>query len=161
MALDPHGQTEALLDIGDVLALLVHQEIGDANRHLHQNLTAFAARALFLDLAQDLQAKAVIRTQQAGAMAMGARLRGCLQHARAQTLTRHLQQAKARNAAHLDAGPVVLELVLEALFHGRVVLALFHVDEIDHDQTGKIPQTQLARDFLSGLKVCLEGRFLD
>ena len=70
------------------------------------------------------------------------RLRGRLDHPGAQTLAGHFHQAKARNATHLNAGAVSLELVLHPLFNGSIVLALVHVDEVDDDQTCKVTQTQ-------------------
>ncbi len=83
------------------------------------------------------------------------------QHAGAQALALHLQQAKARDAADLDARAVGLELVLERFSTASVVLALFHVDEVDDDQAGKVAQAQLARDFFGGLEVGLERGLLD
>jgi hypothetical protein len=89
------------------------------------------------------------RTGRARCRGNAGRLRGRLEHARPQPLARHLQQAEARDAAHLDARAVGLELVLEALLDRGVVLALVHVDEVDHDQAGEVAQAQLARDLVA------------
>ena len=159
--LDPHRQTIAQLDLGDMLALLVHQEIGNINRAFHQHLAGATARALLLDLAQDGQGHAVIGPDQTGAMTGRARLGAGLQHAGAQPLAAHLQQAKAGNTAHLNARPVGFQLVFQTLLNRVVVLALVHVDEIDHDQTSQIAQPQLARHLFGSLQIGLQRRLLD
>ena len=48
--------------------------------------------------------------------------------------------------ANLNAGPVILEGILQAPLHRTVVAVLFHVDEVDHDKSGKIAQPQLPGD---------------
>ena len=144
-----------------MLALLVHEVVGDAHGALDQHLARPLARALFLDLTQDLQRKAVIRPDEACAVAMRAGLGRRLEHAGAQPLTAHLQQAEARNAAHLDARAVGLELVLQLLLDGGIVAALVHVDEVDDDQSGQVAQAQLPCDLFGGLEVGLERGLLD
>ncbi len=94
-------------------------------------------------------------------MAVMAGLRRRLDHAGAQALARHLHQAEARDAADLDARAVGLQLVLEALLDGSVVLALFHVDEVDHDQAREVAQAQLARHLVGGLQVRVQRGLLD
>ena len=84
-----------------------------------------------------------------------------LQHAGAQTLSRHFQKAKGRNAANLNAGAVGLELVFQALFDGKIVATLIHVDEIDDDETRQIAQADLPGDLFGGFEIGLERRFLD
>ena len=161
VGLKPNSHAIARLDQGDMLTLVVDQEVDDPNRGFQQNFFAALARAFFFQCAQHLQAKAVVRPDQPGAVAMAARLGRGFQHAGAQALAAHLHQAKARDTAHLNAGAVGFQLVFQALFDGGVVLALFHVDKIDHDQTGKVAQTQLAGDFFGGFKVGLGRRILD
>ena len=159
--LDPHGHAVARLDHADMLALLVHQEVGDRDGRAHQHLAGALAGAFFLDRAQDRQRHAVVRPDQAGAVAMRAGLGGRFQHPRAQPLARHLQQAEARDAADLDAGAIGLQPILEPFLDARVVLALVHIDEVDDDQPGQVAQTQLARDLVRGLAVRLVGGVLD
>ncbi len=84
-----------------------------------------------------------------------------LQHAGAAALTRQLHQTEGRDLAHLDAGAIVLEAVLELLLDEAVVLGLVHVDEVDDDQAGQVAQAQLARGFLGGLEVRLQRGRLD
>ena len=66
-----------------------------------------------------------------------------------------------RDTAKLDARPVVLQMVLEALLDRTVVAVLLHVDEVDDDQARKVAQAQLPGNFLGGFEVCVERRFLD
>ena len=49
---------------------------------------------------------------------------------------RATQQAKAADLAHLNAGAIEAEIILHPLLDRAVVLAVLHVDEIDHDETG-------------------------
>jgi len=65
----------------------------------------------------------------AAAAAVGALLRGTFEHAGADALARHFQQAEMRDAADLDAGAVVLEAFLEPPLDRAVVALLVHVDE--------------------------------
>ena len=158
---DTDAQAIAAFDLRDVFAFLVHDEVGNIHWTLDQHLARPAAHAFFLDLAQDRQSHIVVRPDQACAMTVRARLGGGLNHAGTQTLARHFQQAKARNAAHLNARAVSFQLVFQTLLDGGVVFALIHVDEVDHNQTGQVAQTQLARHLFGGFQVGLRRGFLD
>mmetsp|Transcript_18163 Transcript_18163/g.28373 ORF Transcript_18163/g.28373 Transcript_18163/m.28373 type:complete len:697 (-) Transcript_18163:5201-7291(-) len=161
LALDAHRQAIAGFDMGDVLALLVHQEIGDANRAFDQDLAGPATCAFLFDLTQDRQGQIVVRPDQAGAVTGRTGLCRGLDHARTQTLARHFHQAKAGNAAQLDARTVRLELFLHHLFDLGVVAPVIHVDEVNDDQARQIAQTQLARHLFGSLQVGLGRGFLD
>ena len=63
--------------------------------------------------------------------------------------------------ADLDAGAVVLQRLLQPPLHRRVVLAHFHVDEVDDDQPGEVAQAQLPRHLLGGLEVGPQRGVLD
>ena len=165
VAFDAHGHAIAAFDMGDMFALLVHQEVGDADGRGDQYLARPFAGALFLDLAQDRQRKVVVRPDQAGAVAGVARLGRRLDHTGTQTLARHFHQAKAGNTAHLNTRTVGFQLFLHQLFNGGVIATLVHVDKVDDDQTGQITQTQLTSDFGGGFKIGLgrglfDGAFL-
>ncbi|MNI23184.1 hypothetical protein D3C73_767590 [compost metagenome] len=80
---------------------------------------------------------------------------------RTQALTRQFHQAKARNLAHLHAGTVEMEGVTQALFNGALVLAVFHVDEVDDDQAAQVAQAQLAGHFVGRFGVGAQRGFLD
>src|SRR5690606_215821 len=80
---------------------------------------------------------------------------------RPQALARQFHQAEARDLAHLHAGAVEMQGVAQALFDGALVLAVFHVDEIDHDQATQVAQAQLAGHFIGRFQVGAQGGFLD
>ena len=63
-----------------------------------------------------------------------------------------------RDPANLDARAVILERILDPAFDGAIVAALFHVDEVDDDEAGKIAQAQLAGDFISRLQIGAQRR---
>src|ERR1700719_2406791 len=97
----------------------------------------------------------------AAAAALRAGFRRTLQHAGANALARHFEQAEMRDAADLDTGAVLSQAIAELALHRTVVALLVHVDEVDDDQAREIAQTQLPCDFLRGLKVGLERGVLD
>ena len=66
-----------------------------------------------------------------------------------------------RDPTDLDPGPIVLQRVLDPPFHGAVVAALVHVDEVDHDEAGEVAQAQLARDLVGRLQVGAQRGILD
>ena len=144
-----------------MLAFLVHQVIGNRNRAFHQHFTGAAAGALFFDLPQDAERQIVIRADQASAVTGVARLGRGLDHPRMQALTAHFHQAKATDPTHLNACPIGFQPVFHALFNRGVVAAFIHVDEINHDEPGKVAQAQLARHLIGGLKIGLQCGFFN
>ena len=66
-----------------------------------------------------------------------------------------------RNPADLDAGAIILEMILEPLFNRAVIAVFLHVDEVDDDQAGKVAQAKLASDFFGRLQIGVERRLLD
>ena len=161
IGLDPHSQPIAGLDLCDMFPLLVDQEIHNTDRCLDQHLAGPTAHALFFQLAQNVQSQIVVGPDQPRAVAMVTGLCRGFDHAGAQTLTAHLHQPKARNAANLDTRAIRLEPLFETFLNRRVVLALIHVDEVDHDQACKVAKAQLTRNFLGRFQVGLERGFLD
>src|SRR5690606_20158035 len=115
---------------------------------------------IILDGAHDEQGERGIRADLTRSMAMRAGLHRALKYARADTLTRHFQKAEVRDAAHLDAGAVVLQAILEALLDRTVVAALFHIDEVDDDEAGKVAQAELAGDLFRSFQVGLQRGML-
>src|SRR3546814_8386402 len=73
-----------------------------------------------------------------------------------QPLAAHLHQAKAGDAADLDAGAVVLQRVLHRALDLADVRSVIHVDEVDHDQPRHVAQAKLARNLMRGLEVGAE-----
>ena len=63
--------------------------------------------------------------------------------------------------SNLDARPVIAHGIFHAALDGIAVLVLFHIDEIDDDQTGQVAQAQLAAQLVSGFQIGLQRGFLD
>ena len=82
-------------------------------------------------------------------------------HTRAQALAAHFHQTKARDSAHLDPCPIGFQTIFHPLFNGIVVAAIFHVDEVDDNQTSQVAQTQLAGHFIRGLEVGFQRCLFD
>ena len=144
-----------------MFALLVHQIIGNRHGRPYQNLFRAAAHALFFQLAQNGERQVVVRAQQARAVTMRTGLGGGLDHAGAQALAAHLEQAKAGNPAHLNTRTVCFQLVFQLFLDRVVVLALVHIDKVDDDQTGQITQAQLAGNFFGCLEIGFQGGLFD
>ena len=81
---------------------------------------------------------------------------GGVEQRAAPTLAADFHEAELADLAPLHARAVHAERVLHALFHGAVVLALVHVDEVDHDQPREIAQAHLARHLVGGLQIGFE-----
>ncbi len=158
---DGHHHPEAHFEFAQVRSLLVE----DVERHLgagaQDEIVGRALEERFLDGAQDLQGHRGRGTDVARAAAMDAGKRRALQHAGADALAAHLQEAEGRDPADLDAGAVVLQALVELLLDGAVVALLLHVDEVDHDEAGKIAQAQLPGDFFRRLQIGAKRRVLD
>ncbi len=156
---DRHAQ--ARLDLGDVHPLLVEQEGCHLDRHLHVHGRGAFLHRLFLQDTQHVQSRALGVADHAHAVAARAGDVRALVQGRAQALARQLHQAEARDLAHLHAGTVEVQRVLQALLDGLLVLRLLHVDEVDDDQAAQVAQAQLAGGFLGRLQVGLGGGLLD
>ncbi len=86
---------------------------------------------------------------------------GRFQHGCADALARHFEQAEMADAAHLDAGAIVLQALLELALDRPIVPVLLHVDEVDHDEAGKVAQAQLAGPSPRSLHIGAQGSVLD
>ena len=155
------AQAVMVLEFLDPLALLVEDVERRRGRNLDDEIVVGVLLQMLLDRAQHMQRRRRGRADMAGALADRASLHGGFQHAGADPLTAHFQQAEMRDAADLDAGPVALQALLDFLLDGAVVALLVHVDEVDDDQAGEVAQTQLARHLFGGFHVGLVGRVLD
>ena len=56
---------------------------------------------------------------------------------------------------------VLAQRVAQAVFDVAAVLALLHVDEVDHDQAAQVAQAHLARHLVGGFEVGAGGGFFD
>ena len=145
-----------MLDLGKIGALGVEHVDRGLLAGIERDDAALALGGFILDHAQRRKPGGRGGADKAGAIAMRAGAGGCLKHAGTQALAAHFHQAKARNAADLDARAVVFQRVLHRLFDFADVRPVFHVDEVDHDKAGHVAQAQLAGDFARGFEV---GRY--
>ncbi len=157
-----HGDEEAhgLLQARQVRALLVQDVEPDGARRLQRRLAA-ALQRFQLERSQRCERAGFYGADAARALAVFADVGGAFQHARPTALAADLHQAEGRDLAHLHAGAVVLQAVLQLLLDGAVVLRLIHVDEVDDDQAGEVAQAQLPGGFLRRLHVGLQRRGFD
>ena len=142
-------------------ALLVEDVERDRRAGAHRHVVRRALDQRVFEHAQHVQRDGRGRAHHAGAQAMRADDGRAFEHAGADALARHLQQAEMRNAADLDAGAVVLQRVLHPPFDGAIVAAFLHVDEVDDDQAGEVAQSELAGDLVRRLEVGAQRGVLD
>ena len=157
--LDAHAI--AHFDLGEIGALGVEHVDRRFLAGVERDDAALALGRFVLDHAQGREPGRGGRAHEARAVAVRAGAGRRFQNAGAQALAAHLHQAEARDAADLDARAVVLEGVLHRLLDLADVRAIFHVDEVDHDEAGHVAQAQLAGDFARGFKIGGNGRLLD
>ncbi len=142
-------------------ALVVHDVKRDARWYAYGNLARPAAQSFFFDGPQYPQRGRFRRRNITDTTASRALRRHRFQQARPQTLPGHFQQTEGADASDLDTGAVAPKRFLQLPFDRMVVAVLFHIDEVDDHQSGKVAQAKLAGDFLGSLKVCLMRGFFD
>ena len=54
-----------------------------------------------------------------------------------------------------------MQSIAQTLFNFALIFCGLHVDEIDHDQSAQVSQSELSANFFSGLKVRSEGSLFD
>ena len=155
------GDLEAIFQRAQMPALVVERVERDFGPGAHHEIVG---RALHQDLfkpAQQLQRHRGHRAHMTGAAALRAGLGRTLQDACADALAGHFEQAEMRDAAYLDACPVLPQAIGQLALHRTVVALLVHVDEIDDDQACEVAQAELAGDFLGRLQIRLQRGVLD
>ena len=151
----------AAFDLGDFLTLFVEDVGRNINGHLSVQRTRAFLGGLLLQNAQHLQGAAFGVADDADAVAARAGDVASFGKRRTQSLARKFHQTKAADLSDLHAGAVGADGFLQALLDLRLVLALAHVDEVDHDEAAQVAQAHLARHFVGRFKVRAQGRFLD
>ncbi len=102
---------EGVFEIAQMAALVVEDVERDVGAGAHHQIVGRALHQDFLDAAQQLQRDRRDRADMAAAAALRAGLGRALQHAGADALARHFQQAEMRDAADLDARAVLPQAV--------------------------------------------------
>ena len=134
----------------DVLALFVEQERGDIHRNLgvHAPVVSFIASSWMMRKmcnADEAVSRIWPTPWQRGQGQLDSDSAGCRRW-------RELHQTETRNFSGLHARAVVAERIAQAVFHFALILARFHVDEVDDHQAAQVAQTQLAGDFIRPLR---------
>ena len=156
-----HVHVKTLFNRVNFSALFIQQEGGNIDRHLGMHRPGVFLHGFFLDDAQDMQRRGLGTTNETDTVATRAWLVAGFTQRRLQALTRQFQQTKARQLAHLHPSAVVLQDFAQAVFHIALILDVFHVDEIDHDQAAQVTQTELTRNFFRRFHIGFEGGFFD
>src|ERR1700747_2008017 len=97
----------------------------------------------------------------AAAAAIGAPFGRAFQHTRPNALPRHFKQAEMRYATDLNARTIVPKAFLEPTLNRAIVALLIHIDEVNDNETGKVSQPQLPRDFVGRFQIGFERGVLD
>src|SRR5690606_36824055 len=134
--------------------LKVERHIGiDTDLHPHHTLIVDGDG----ELAHDIQAHALRRLDQPGALAVGAVKVDAALQAGTHELAGHLDDAELAHAQDLALGPVLLEVLLRALFELAAVALVAQVDAVADDLTAQVTQLELAAGLIGVLQVGLEG----
>ena len=104
-----------------------------------------------LNAAQNTQDARSHRPHHATPLALWAGVESSFDQAWTQALTRHFQKTEMTDATDLNTGAIIFQRFLDAPFNRTIVAVFFHVDEVDDNQSGKVAQTQLAANFITGL----------
>ena len=117
----------------------------------------FVAGALlqdFLQLALNLHAHGLRRSDLGAAFAIRAIIINRRAHAFAVALAGHFHQAELRDGQDVGLGLVAAQAFLHA-GNVRPVAPGFHVDEVEHDEAAHVAEAQLPADFVGGFEVDL------
>ena len=148
-------------ELADFLALLVEEIIGNLVGQRGTDRRVLPLNGVGLDLPEGAQGGVLEGGPRSPAFTVGAARIADFLDGGLLFLPGQLQDAEFGNPGQLNARPVEAQGLLERLFHLRLVLAVPHIDEVDGDEPSQVAQAELAGDFLGGLHVGLEGRFLD
>ena len=116
---------------------------------------------LFLNDAQNVQGGRFDTADDAGTGAARAGDVAAFAQGGFQALAAQFQEAEAGKFAHLHTGAVFFERVAQDVFNIALVLGVFHVDEVDDDQTAQVAQAHLAGDFFGGFHIGFERGVFD
>ena len=155
------GYVQPLFQAEQLGAFFVEQEGGHVHRHLGVHFFGVVLHRLFLDDTQHMQGGGFDAADHAGTGAARAGHVAAFAQGGAQALAGKLKQAEAGKFAHLYAGAVFPQRVAQGVFHIALMLGVFHVDEVDHDQAAQVAQAHLAGHFFGGFHIGLEGGFFD
>ena len=131
----------ATFDLGDVLAFLIQQIGGHAQRHQSAHHGAAFLQRLFFHHPQDRERQRASVTDTTLAAAARTDFRGQVVKRGSQTLAGHFEQTEARDPADLHPCAVGFERFAHLVFDGALISGARHVDEVDHDESADVAQT--------------------
>ena len=109
------------------------------------------------DLALDLHGHRQRALYHAFAFAIRAVLVHRAGHAFTVALARHFHQAKLRDVQDAGLGFIAADAFAHLLRDLLLVVAVTHVDKVDHDQPADIAEAKLTTDFFGGFKIGLQN----
>ena len=125
------------------------------------NFLGVLFQRFFFNQTQDRERQGFVITNGAGTATAWADVMTGFTQRRAQTLTRHLEQAEARDMTDLDTRTILTHRFAQAVFNRALVAYWRHVDEVDDNQAAEVTQTQLASNLIGCFQVGVECRFFD
>ena len=137
-------------------AFFVQQEGSNIDRHLCVYFAGVVFHRFFLNDAQHVQGGGFDAADDAGTGTARTRNMAAFAQSRFQTLAAQFQKSETRKFAHLHAGAVFFERVAQDVFNIALVFRIFHVDEVDDDQTAQVAQAHLTCDLFSGFHIGFE-----
>ncbi len=128
-----YANAGACFGFGQSIALFVQQEGGNRYRHVGADFGCAFLQGFFFDQAQNRQRQGFDIANGAAAITARADDTAGFTQRRTQALTRHFQQAKARDAANLNAGAIGFQALANAFLNGALVFGRRHIDEVDNN----------------------------
>ena len=150
-----------ILERAQPVALLVHEVGGDGDGNLGHDARGAVLAQFLADQAQHRERHRLDAADAADAYAARTDDVAGFPERGPQALSRHLEQAEARQAADLDARTIHFHGVAQAVLDLALILRGLHVDEVDDDQATDVTDTQLPGDLIGGFQVGIGRRSLD
>ena len=151
----------ARFDFHDLATFSIEQKRRDIDRNLDMNDRRTFLHGFFLDNPENLKGGRFRIANMSGSVTARAGDMASFGQGRAQPLARQFHQTETGDLVHLDACPVIMQRFLQTGLDLTPVFRQFHIDEIDHDQSAEIAQTQLAGDFFGRLAIGRERGCFD
>src|SRR6185437_7619030 len=148
-------------DLIERFALVDRQDVDDVRIGLNENLRNVALDDFAFDLSQYFVSDGDLALDEALAFAMAARFAKRAHDGIARTLAGHFDQAKLGDLDDRRPRAVALQGFFERAVHALLVLVLFHVDQVENDDSAAIAKPQLIRDFLNRFEVRLQNRVFE
>src|SRR5690606_35720397 len=148
-------------ELGERGGLLVEQLLDHVLVREHHQLLEIELPRLAQDFAEDLVAHGLRRLDEAAALACRTRRTQHVFQSFAHALARHCDETERRHRRDVVLSMICGERLLERLQHLLAVLVLFHVDEIDDDDSAEITQAQLPGDRNRRFEIRPKDRLLE